>query len=197
MAGANTNLVGAGTPDIQVTGGIMVAPLGTAVPTDGTTAPDAAFTKLGYVSEDGLVPQGERQVQAIKDWEADIIAQLQTEHSVRFQFTLYSVFDADVLKAVFGPDNVTVTAPTATTGTLINVTETGSVLPHNAWVFGMKNENRKLRIVLPDAKISEVSENGFKSDTLMGFQCTVEAFKDTNGVKAYRYYDNGVFAVTP
>ncbi|OBA62236.1 hypothetical protein A5780_19200 [Nocardia sp. 852002-20019_SCH5090214] len=168
--------------------------MGSTVPTDAAGTPDAAFKKLGYVSEDGLAAQGERQVQAIKDWNSDIIAQLQTEHSVRFQFTLYSVYDADVLRTVFGTSNVTVTAATETTGTQIKVVENGLVLPHGAWVFDMKQESRKLRIVLPDAKISEVSENGYKSDTLMGFQVTVEAFKDATGTKALRYYDDGVFA---
>ncbi|MET7752309.1 MULTISPECIES: phage tail tube protein [Actinomycetes] len=194
MAVANTSSIGAGTGNLQVTGGILYAPLGSTLPTDESTAPDAAFKKLGYISEDGLAAQGERQVQAIKDWNANIIAQLQTEHSVRFQFTLYSVFDEDILTAVFGSENVTVTAATASTGKKIKVTETGTSLPHTTWIFDMKHEARKLRIVIPDGKVSEVKENGFKADNLMGFQVTVEAFADSAGVKAIRYYNDGVFS---
>lgn len=193
MALPTTTKIGAGTYN-TVTGGILVAPLGTTLPTTAAAAPNASFKALGYVSEDGLEPQGERTVNAIRDWNADIIAQLQTEHSVRFSLTLYAAWDSDVLTQVFGADNVTVTAATASTGTLITVEETGSVLPHRSWIFDMAHEDRKLRIVLPNAKITEVTERPYVAGELAGFQITVEAFKDSSGVKAYRYYDDGVFS---
>ncbi|MCC3333592.1 phage tail tube protein [Nocardia abscessus] len=193
MALPTTTKIGAGTYD-TVTGGILVAPIGTTVPTTAAATPNVAFKPLGYVSEDGLEPQGERTVNAIRDWNADIIAQLQTEHSVRFSLTLYAAWDSDVLTQVFGADNVTVTAATASTGTLITVEETGSVLPHRAWIFDMAHDLRKLRIVLPNAKITEVTERPYVAGELAGFAITVEAFKDSTGVKAYRYYDDGVFS---
>ncbi|MGI5222491.1 hypothetical protein [Nocardia sp. CA-290969] len=194
MAMATTKTIGAGTPNM-VTGGVLVAPLGSTLPTTAAAAYDAAFKALGYVSEDGLESQGERTVEAIKDWNADIIAQLQTEHSARFGLTLYAVWDPDVLKEVFGEDNVTTTAATPTTGTLITVEETGSILPYRSWSFDMAYGGKKLRLVLPNAKITEVTESAFVSNALAGFQVVVEAFKDDVGVKVYRYYDDGVFSV--
>ncbi|MBF6357672.1 hypothetical protein IU449_24510 [Nocardia higoensis] len=194
MALPSSKFIGAGTPNIAVTGGVLVAPLGTTLPTSAATAPIAAFKPLGYVSEDGIESRGERRVETIKDWNADIIAKLQTEHSVAFGLTLYAVWDADVLNEVFHPDNVDPTAATASTGTLVEVRETGAVLPRRSWIFDMKNENKKLRIVLPNAQISSVTEKKFVSSELAGFTITVEAFKDDAGVKAYRYFDDGVFA---
>ncbi len=194
MALPSSKFIGAGTPNIAVTGGVLVGPLGTPLPTTASATPDNALKALGYVSEDGLESQGERSVETIKDWNADIIAQLQTEHSVRFGLTLYAVWDRDVLREVFGEDNVDVTAEaTPSTGTLITVRETGSVLPYRSWIFDMRNDQKKLRIVLPNAKISEVTEKKFVSNELAGFTITVEAFKDDNGVKAYRYLDDGIF----
>jgi hypothetical protein len=192
MALPSTDFIGAGTPNIAVTGGVLAGPLGTSVPTTATAVINAAIKPLGYVSEDGLEPQGERTVNAIKDWNADIIAQLQTEHSVRFGLTLYGAWDEDVLTEMFGEDNLTVTPATSTTGKLITVTETGSVLPNRVWIFDMKTGDKKLRIVLPNAKVSEVTERAFVAGELAGFQVVVEAFKDDAGVKAYRYYDDGV-----
>ena len=192
MALPSTATIGAGTPNIAVTGGVLAGPLTAPVPTSAVATIDAAIRPLGYVSEDGLEPQGERTVNAIKDWNADIIAQLQTEHSVRFSLTLYGAWDEDVLGEVFGPDNLTVTPATGSTGKLITVTETGSALPNRVWVFDMKTGDKKLRIVLPNAKISEVTERAFVAGELAGFQIVVEAFKDETGVKAYRYYDDGV-----
>lgn len=192
MALPTTDFIGPGTPNISVTGGVLAGPLGTPVPTTAIATINAAIKPLGYVSEDGLEVKGERTVNAIKDWAADIIAQLQTEHSVRFGLTLYAVWDADVCKEVFGADNVTVTPATPSSGQLITIRETGSVLPNRVWIFDMKTGDKKLRIVCPNAKVSEVAEKSFVAGELAGFTVTVEAFKDTAGVKAYRYLDDGV-----
>lgn len=180
------------------TGGVKNGPLGTTLPSDAATAPDAALKSLGYVSEDGLQPEGERSTNTVRDWAGDVIAQLQTEHSSRFTFTLYGVFDADVLKAVFGEGNVTVTAATASTGTLIEVTETGDELPHSAWLFDVRGDGgKKTRIVIPDGQPSNITEGPLVAGELQSFTLTIEAFKDEVGVKAYRYYDDGVVDATP
>ncbi|MGY2063745.1 hypothetical protein ACW9HQ_53355, partial [Nocardia gipuzkoensis] len=93
--------------------------------------------------------------------------------------------------------NVTVpTKASPTSGNLIRVVENGSVLPSRSWIFDMKNENKKLRIVLPNAKISQVTEKKFVSKELAGFNITIEAFKDDSGVKAFRYLDDGVFTAS-
>ncbi|MGV9414307.1 phage tail tube protein [Nocardia sp. NPDC003693] len=195
MALPSSKFIGAGTPNIAVTGGVLVAPLASALPTGAAGVIDPAFKALGYVSEDGIESLGERRIESVKDWNADIIAQLQTEHSVRFGLTLYAVWDKDVLGEVFGPSNVVPTAATATTGALYTVKETGTPLPRRSWVFDMVNEDKKLRIVLPNAKITAVTEKKFVSTELAGFTITVEAFKDDSGVKAYRYLDDGIKTV--
>lgn len=192
MALPSTDFIGPGTPNIAVTGGVLAGPLTAPVPTTAIAAIDAAIKPLGYVSEDGLEAQGERTVNAIKDWNADIIAQLQTEHSVRFALTLYAAWDEDVLAVVFGAENLTVTPATPSSGKLIRVKETGSVLPNLVWIFDMKTADKKLRIVVPNGKISETTERAYVAGELAGFQVTVEAFKDDDGVKAYRYYDDGI-----
>ncbi|MBF6459803.1 hypothetical protein IU433_12225 [Nocardia puris] len=193
MALPSVQTIGAGTPN-TVTGGILVAPLGTTLPTTAAAAPNAAFKAFGYISEDGVKPQGERTVNPIKDWNADDIAELQTGHSVRFGFTTYAYWDSDVVKEIYGEDFVTVTAPTVSTGTLITIEETGAVLPLRSWILDVAQNARKKRSVLPNAKISEVSERPWVAGELLGFQVVVSAFKDAAGRKAYHYLDDGVFA---
>lgn len=193
MALPSTKYIGAGTPNVDVTGGVLAGPLGSTVPTTAAMAIDAAIRPLGYVSEDGVEPQGERTVNAIKDWNADDIAQLQNGHSSRFGLTLYGAWDEDVLGEVFGADNLEVTPATPSSGKLITVKETGSVLPNRVWVFDMAYQEKKLRIVMPNAKVSETTERAFVAGELAGFQVVVDAFKDDAGTKVYRYYDDGVF----
>jgi hypothetical protein len=171
------------------TGGILVAPLGTVPPTDTETAV-TGFVGLGYVSEDGLKPEGERNIETVRDWAGDIIAQLQTEHSSRFTFALYGVFDVEVLKVVFGEGNVSGTAPS------ISVVEDGEELPHLSWVFDIRSSNgKKVRIVIPDGQVTTVTEAPLVAGALQSFELTVEAFKDPTGNKVYRYYEGET--VTP
>ncbi|MFF3221717.1 hypothetical protein ACFYV7_02880 [Nocardia suismassiliense] len=190
MALPSSKFIGAGTP-VAVSGGVLVAPTTATLPV-GASSPTTGFQPLGYVSEDGIESKGERKIEQIKDWNADIIANLQTEHSVRFGLTLYAVWDEDVLNEVFGKGNVTPGAATATNGKLYTIKETGSVLPRRAWIFDMLSENKKMRIVLPNASISQVQERKFVSKELAGFSITIEAFKDDFNNKAYRYLDDGV-----
>ncbi|MFD4294138.1 IPT/TIG domain-containing protein [Rhodococcus sp. NPDC058532] len=189
MGSSSTSTIGNAKP----TGGIYWAPLGTAVPVDADAAPGAGFLKLGYVSEGGLTPGGERSTNSIKDWSGDIIAQLQSEHSSRFDFELYAVFDPDVLGVVFGPDNVTVTGPGKVT-----VTETGDPLPHGVWLWDMAADGgKKLRILTEDGQPSNVTEGPMVAADLMKFGLTVEAFKNVDGVKTFRYYDSSAASGAP
>lgn len=192
MAGNNVKKISAGKPNS--TGGVFAGNIGATLPTTASGAIDAAIVPLGLVSEDGLQSGGERNVESVKDWSGDIIAQLQTEHSSRFTFTLYQVYDGDVQKIAFGDANVTVTPATPTTGTLITVEETGDELPYKVFVFDMRNGDAKARFVLANAKVTTVEELDFVAGSLQGFTITVEAFKDENGKKVYRYYDDGTFS---
>ena len=193
MALPSTKTIGAGTPNVAVTGGVLAGPLGSPLPSTAAATIDEAIHPLGYASEDGLEVQGERTFNAVKDWNADIIAQLQTEHSSRFSLTLYGYWDEDVCKEIYGEDNVTVTAATASSGKLITIRENGSVLPNRVWIFDMKTGDKKARFVLPNARVTEVSERPLVAGELAGYQVTVEAFKDEAGEKVYRYLDDGVF----
>ena len=57
MAAPSITNVAAAKPSAQ--GGVYYAPLGTALPTDATTALAATYVPLGYVSEDGISPSRE------------------------------------------------------------------------------------------------------------------------------------------
>lgn len=189
MAGASVAKIGVGAPNLA-TGGIMVADTGTALPTDASSSV-AAWTKLGYVADDGLRPNGERTSTPIYDWAGDLIYSPQDQHSTQFQFKLLSAFDADVLKEVFGYDNV------STVGSLITVLEDGAPLPIHPWLFDMRDGGKKVRIPVPAGQITGVTENPFVRNGLQGFDITLTCYKDANGKKAYRYYDDGTAASVP
>ncbi|MGW4090039.1 IPT/TIG domain-containing protein [Nocardia sp. NPDC004750] len=182
MAGNSVAKIGVGSP--LATGGIMVAPEGTTLPT-GVSSSTASWTKLGFVADDGLRPSGERTSTDIYDWAGDLIYSPQENHSTQFQFKLLAAFDSDVLAEVFGEDQVT------TVGSLTTVEETGDPLGIHPWLFDMRDKTKRTRIVVPAGQITAVAEEPFVRNGLQGFDVTLTCYKDDNGRKAYRYYDDG------
>lgn len=176
------------------TGGILIAPLGTTLPTSVSTAPDAAFVGAGYIGEDGVTEGGERSTEKIKAWGGDTVKVVQTEHSLTYSFSFIETLNADVLKAIYGDANVTTTAATVSSGTQHTVLVTGESLPHKSYIFEIKDGDARIRIAVPDGQITEVGEITYADSEVIAYEVTVECFGDANGVKATKYLDNGVFA---
>lgn len=190
MANDTKNVV-AGRP--LSTGGVLRGPLGTALPTDVTTAPGVAFKALGYVSEDGLTETVERSTDKIRAWGGDTVKVVQTEYGVTYSFTLIEATREDVLKAVYGEGNVTTTPATPSAGALSTVVLNSETLEHAAWIFEIKDGDARIRIVVPDGQVTEIGEVTYADGEAVGYEVTVEAFRDEaiNG-QAIKYITNGV-----
>lgn len=191
MANSVAN-VAVGKP--KVTGGAFRAPIGTALPTNSSTALNVAFKGLGYVGEEGVVFAPARSTDKKKAWGGDIVKVLQTEYSETWQFTLIEYRNAEVQKLVFGDSNVTVTAATVSAGTLLAVKHNGDVLPRQEFVFEMFEGAATDRVVLPNAQVTEVGEVTYSDEEIIAYPVTVEAFEDATGNNSYEYSDDGVFA---
>ena len=176
------------------TGGVLRGAVGTALPTDASTAPASGFKALGYVGDAGLTEQIGRTTNKIRAWGGDVVKVTQSEFSVTYTFTLYEALNDEVQKAVYGDDNVTTTPATTTAGTLRSVKINDEVNAHAPWIFDMKDGKAKIRIVVPDGQITEVGDVTYDDGGVIGYAVTLEAFKDTSGNQAYHYLDDGVFS---
>ncbi len=178
---ANSKNVTAAKP--KVGGAVFRAPLGTTLPTDATTALNEAFKSLGYISKDGLVNSNSPSNTSESAWGGDTVLNTQGEKVDTFKYTLIEATNVEVLKAVYGDDNVS--------GTL----EAGISIQSNAeenvpcsWVVEMllKN-NTKKRIVVPNAAVTEVGDITYADNTAVGYETTISAVPDEKGQSHYEY----------
>ena len=178
---SNTSNVSAGKPKIG--GAIYRAPLGTALPTDVDTALNEAFVCLGYVSDAGLVNANTATSTAIKAWGGDTVLDVQTDKPDTYQFTLLEVLDLNVLKTVYGEDNVT--------GTLANgitVNANSKELSDCCWIVDMIMRNdAKKRIVIPSGKVTAVANITYSDSAAVGYDTTVSCHPDASGNTHYEY----------
>ena len=184
MANTATNVT-VGKPNVS--GAVYRAPIGTTLPTDATTALDAAFVSLGYVSEDGLSNNNELSVEATKAWGGNIVYRSLTEMNDEFSFALIETENADVLKTVYGSDNVTVGGDNSITVNI--VAEDPEEL---VWVFELALRGGKARrIVVPDGAITAREEITYNDSDPVAYGVTVSAYPDANG-KTHVEYTEGV-----
>lgn len=181
--------VTAGKPAIA--GAIHVAPKGSVLPTDASSALDTSiFAPLGYVSEDGLTNGTELESTDVKAWGGDTVLNIQTSKNDTFSFTLIEVLNVDVLKFVYGAANVTGDLENGLT-VKVNNADVDEV----ALVIDMiLRDNTSKRIVIPDCKISEVGDITYSDGDPVGYETTVTCIPDEDGNSHYEYMQRSVIS---
>ena len=165
----------------KIGGALYVAPKGTTLPTDATTALDAAFVGTGYISEDGLTQAITRDNEDIKAWGGDTVMTTQTDYSEKFTFSLLETLDGGVKKLVFGDTNVTEAA-----GAITAISNTKELEEH-AMVFEMVQGTKAVRRVIPAGKVSEIGDIVYKDGEAVAYELTVTALPDASGNTSYEY----------
>lgn len=175
MANTATN-VSTGKPNIS--GAVFVAPKGTTLPTDATTALDLTkYTCLGYVSEDGLTNNNEMEVSEIKAWGGVTVYRSLTGLNDTFALTLIESENVDVLKTVYGASNVSVDG----SGN-ITVTVKAQDPEELVWVFELALRGGiAKRIVIQDGAITSRDEIVYNDSDAIGYGITVSAYPDASG----------------
>ena len=167
--------VTAGKP--MVGGAVHWAPAGTALPTSASAELTSAFVDMGYISEDGVTNSNERESEEIKAWGGDTVLTPQTGKTDTWSMTFIESMNVNVLKRVFGEDNVTGDLDTG-----ITIRSNSSELVAGVWVIDMiLTDNHLRRVVLPNGKISEVGEVSYTDSDVTGYECTITAMPGTDG----------------
>ena len=166
----NATNVSTGKP--KVTGAVFRAPLGTALPTDASTALAAAYVELGYVSEDGVKNNNTAESDDVKAWGGAPVLNLMTGKPDTWQLKLIEALNPNVLKTVYGDHNVTVD------GHKIHVKATTEQAVDAIYVIDMALKGGALkRVVIPIGALSEVAEVVYKDDEAIGYEITLAAME--------------------
>ena len=161
--------VSVGKPKIG--GAIFRAPLGTTLPTDAVTALGNAFVEMGYVSEDGVTNSNSPSSDAIKAWGGDKVLDVTSDKPDEWKLTLIEALNVDVLKAIYGSQNVT---GTLRDGIIVRANSD----PNEAacWVIDMIQRNNTMkRVVIPVGTITNLEDISYKDAEAVAYGITISA----------------------
>lgn len=167
---------------VGLTGAISRGVVGSAVPTDATTAIDAAYTDSGAISEDGItlsLPDGGNKT-TIKMWQNG--AQVRTlrttsEDLPQLHFVMLETSKANV-ELYFG---ATVTQ-TATHGTFDYTVKLATAY---AYVLDVLDGANHHRFHIPSGVKASVGDLVYKNDTPIGYEVTLDL--DLDATAGYNF----------
>lgn len=174
------------------TGGILVGPSGTALPTTVVAALNAALKSVGYVSDDGVEKDESRDFSEIKDWGGLTVKKSQSGFGIEMSFGFLEYFNAEGAKAIYGDAAVTAVAADGTHGAQLNIAVDGAESPHMVWVFEMADGLAKTRVVVPDGQVTATGATTYNSDDAAKRDVTISLYPDASGKYYYEYNDDGL-----
>jgi len=182
MATMDATKVGVGSA--KATGAIYVAPQGTTLPTDATTAlPTGTWKLLGFTSDAGVTISESVSTDEIRAWEGrTVVYNPQTEFTESISFTPIQI-NEDVAKLTWGEGSVEVDAQT---GTISIEHHAGTLEPVCICIETAPRENMVKRIcgTLQLTERGEVAMDGTQVD---GRSLTFNAIADSDGCTLHEY----------
>lgn len=173
--------VTAGKPNVA--GAIFRAPFGTTLPTSVVADLDNAFVEMGYASEDGITNTNTPETENMRAWGGDVVLTVQNSKDDTFKIKLIEALNENTLAAVYGTSNVTGTLATG-----IKIDVNADEAEEASWVIDMAMRNGAAkRIVIPDAKITEVGDIVYSDNEAVGYEITLTAMPDANGNNHIEY----------
>lgn len=143
MAGTSSEVIVGGT------GAVYVGPTGTAAPTDATTALNASFKDLGYLTEDGITITDDKATNDIMAWQSFYpVRSVVTGRTFTVSFTLMQ-WNENTLPFALGGGTL-VAGPPAT-----YVPPTTGTVDERALVLEWDDDVKDHRVHIPRGVVSE------------------------------------------
>ena len=168
-------------------GAVFRAPLGTPLPTSATEDLNEAFKDLGYISTDGVVNSNSPESESISAWGGDVVYTYPKSKTDTFKMKLIEALNTEVLKTVYGNDNVTGDLETGLSIQANNNPQEASCFVIDTILRG----NVLQRLVLPNASVTAVGDITYADGTVLGYETTLTAALDDDGNTHYDYRIQG------
>ncbi len=179
MADMNANEVTVGAA--AATGAIFVAPKGTTLPTDASTALANTFTLLGFTSDAGVQISESSSSNNIVAWEGRTeVYNVRTEYTESVSFTPIQC-NADVAKLMWGDDAVTSSAGALT------VKHHGKTLEPVVIVIETTPREGIVKRYCGTFQLTERGQQTMDGTQVDGRQLTFNSVPDAEGYTMYEY----------
>lgn len=182
-------------PSPRVSGSILRAPLGTALPTTSYAVLDGAtgkFKDLGFANDNGLKQKEERTSTDVFVWGGDLAGTLQEKYSRTMSFTLMQFMNTEVLATAFGINNVSVIPADDTNGKEIAIKLNPTLLDTVSWVFDGFYQENLVRVVIPIGRVVTIGDVDLTHKAYTTVDCTLKAYPDATRNHGYMYLNDGV-----
>lgn len=177
---------------VGFTGQVYKAPPGTTPPPDATTALNAAFVGLGYVSEDGVMENWDDSVDNIVAWQnATTVRSATTESTGTVAFTLIQT-NADILETFHRGSAVTEPVPGE-----FQIDVKPIVADPSMWVVDVVDGLKLIRILLGNAEVTERGEIPYANGQAIGYPLTITVYPDANGNLMQKFSNDVAWDPTP
>lgn len=174
-----TDAIQSGSP-VSGVGGVTRAKRGATLPADADTPLDTGvFTKLGYISEDGVTRKTDRDTEKIKAWGNYTVKTLIKDNSVTYSLTFLESSNGDLLKALFGEDNVVITTPKSGVHDGKIAIKHSAQLPEPAvFTLEMKDGDTAMREVIPNGQLTVTGDVTFVHNDVIRYEVEIDALND-------------------
>lgn len=185
MSDNNSLNVNAGKPKIG--GAVFRAPVGTTLPESVSATLSSAFENLGFISDAGVVNSNSPSNTSIKEWGGATVLDIQTEKPDTFKMAFLESTNLEVLKTIYGDDNVT---GDLETGAKVEVNADEPPVQSMVIDMVLKNEGAK-RVVLPRCKVTSVSDITYAGSDAVKYEVTLSCYPDDSGNTHIEYIKGG------
>jgi hypothetical protein len=181
---------------VTAIGGVSLAPLGTALPTDVSTALADTYKHGGYVTSDGFDREEKVDTDTILALGGDVVKVVKKGTSATVSFTFLEYLNPVVQKAIYGDDNVSITEATAEHGNQLNITGVVDLMDEQVMIIDLTDGDARGRLVFGDAQITDRDKYSAKDDDATGRNVTWNLLPmgytdDGKAVFFKEYWDDG------
>lgn len=170
MATNNVNL-GIGL----ATGMVFMADAGTVLPSSPLETLPADWKSIGAITADGITWATGKDSEPLRNWAKETERLTASDEGGTVTAPLMYT-NEDTLKAIFGSDNVTVTAADNTHGNLVSVTVAPGVSASpKAFLFLMKDSDDTMLVGTSNGIVREVGDISFSPTEAIVWEATIEA----------------------